>query len=181
MLSSPSNTLVMSAHSNYAPGDRVKFHDRSYKPTRLPRYGTVVSVKHEDPKTVQLRMDEGTELDTLAANVQPVRARGIDYCCCCNRGADVQFHVHGTVIHTCTEHAGLDDVQLILQATAQTCPQRTTMAELPRTGTVVDHPLLGLFYITNRTETTVTGRFANGTTHGYDKATLLQHFTLPTK
>lgn len=171
----------MNARSNYAPGDRVKFHDRSYKPTRMPRYGTVVGVKPGNPATIQLQMDEGSGLDTLAANVHPVKTGDVEHCCCCNRGADVRFYVHGTVVHTCGEHRGLTDVQLLLQATAQTCPKRIHMAELPRVGTVVDHPLLGLFYITNRTEAGVTGQFANGTTHGYDKAALLEHFTLPIK
>lgn len=174
-------TSSMNAHSNYSPGDRVKFHDRSYKPTRLPRYGTVVSVTPGDPTTVQLRMDEGSELHTLVENLIPIRSRGINFCCCCNRGADVIFHVHGTTIFTCAEHKNMTDLQLLLQATAQTCPKRAWMTDLPPPGTVVDHPTLGLYLITGHSAFGVTGRFANGSTHSYDKATILKHFTLPTK
>lgn len=171
----------MNAPFNFQPGDRVKFHDRSYLPTRMPRHGTVVSMRLGPPTTVQLRMDEGTELDTLAVNVLPVRSRGIDYCCQCSRGAEAQFKVLGTTVHTCMEHASMNDKQLTMFAIAQTHPKRAPMAELPLAGTVIDHALLGLFYVTNRTETGVTGQFAYGTAHGYDKATLLRHFTRPTK
>lgn len=95
-------------------------------------------------------------------------------CPFCQKPATYRFRVHGVLIVTCQDHAGLEDFELLIQVADQTLKGRAEITETLKPGAVIELPKIGLGLVMNATPSgAVIVKLRNGTNLGIAKTALI--------
>ena len=134
-------------------GDRAKVQDRTLNPLKPARYGIVEEyfpATGDKPATVQINMDGGGRMHTLATNAELVDMTGIETCLLCHQPAYGTIHLRGLKhpAHLCQAHMQADMHEILIQSAVKHSTDRQPVTEPLTTGDVLETPI-GHAIVTN--------------------------------
>jgi hypothetical protein len=140
--------------------------DRTLDPIKPARYGTVEEYFPGDPDTVQINMDDGGRMHTLATNVTVVDMAGVTTCLLCFLPAIGTLYLRGArhPAPLCRSHMHAEAHEILIRSAIRHSEGRAPVTQPLSVGDVLETPIGCVLVVKTHNNNAVSVRTCNGVT-----------------